>query len=327
MKKIIILLITLMISITLLSCTQEESHDVYVTVYPMKYVTEEIFKGTEYTVDIVPGVTSHETSVDWAPQEIISMREATYLFYIGANYDQYIDQNIESIFTDEKVELVRIEDETSYIELIQGIIHSHECDYDEPEVHDDEFDDHTLGLDPHFWISPIKIQQIAALIYDKIVIKFDDPNLIMETNYLNLLSELQELSEDYELVINNATKIALTSTNIYGYLRSDYGFDYLSISPGYHEEAEQFTSQEKEEIVNDAIDHNIQYIVYEMHTSSPLSNAVLDELVRLELNPIKVEFNILQSLSDDEVSQGHNYITVMYENLELLKLALGYQPE
>ena len=324
MKKIIVLLITLIISITLLSCTQEESHDVYVTVYPMKYVTEEIFRGTEYTVDIVPGVTSHETSVDWAPQEIISMREATYLFYVGANYDLYIDQNIESIFTDNKVELIKIEDETSYMEFIPGIIHSHECDYDETEVHSEEYDDHTLGLDPHFWISPIKIQQIAALIYDKILIKFDDPNQIMETNYHNLLSELQELSEAYELVINNATKVALTSTNIYGYLRSDYGFDSISISPGYHEEPTQFTSQEKEDIVNDAIDHNIQYIIYEMYTSSPLSNAVFDELVKLDLDPIKVEFNILQSLSDNDVSQGKNYITVMYENLELLKLALGY---
>jgi zinc transport system substrate-binding protein len=255
------------------------------------------------------------------------MREATYLFYIGANYDQYIDQNIESIFTDEKVELIKIEDEASYIEFIPGIIHSHECDYDEPEVHDEEFDDHTLGLDPHFWISPIKIQQIAALIYDKIIIKFDDPNQIMETNYQNLLSNLQELSDDYELVINNATKVALTSTNIYGYLRSDYGFDYISISPGYHEEPTQFTTEEKFEIVEAAKVHTIQYIIYEMYTSSPLSNAVFDELLRLELEPIKIEFNILQALSDDEIEQGSDYITVMYENLDLLKLAIGYEPE
>ena len=276
MKKIVVLLFTFIVSITLVSCAQEEPHDVYVTVYPMKYVTEEIFKGTEYTVGIVPGVTSHETSVDWSPKEIIAMTEATYLFYVGANYDQYIDQNIESIFTDRVVELIQIEDETSYIEFIPGIIHSHECDFENHDDHEAIGD--TLGIDPHFWISPIKIQQVAALIYDKILEKFDDPNEIMEANYLNLLSNLQELSDDYELVMANAQKIALTSTNIYGYLRSDYGFDYLSISPGYHEEAEQFTSAEKEEVVNDAIDHSIQYIIYESNTSSPLSNSVFEKL-------------------------------------------------
>jgi zinc transport system substrate-binding protein len=323
MKKIIAILLTLMTTLPFISCAQEEPSDIYVTVYSMKYVAEEIFKGTDYTVGIVPGVTSHESSVDWSPKEIIAMREAKYLFYVGANYDQYIDQNIESFFTDEVVELVKIEDETSYMEFIPGIIHAH----DHEEDHEEEMDDHTLGLDPHFWISPIKIQQVAALIYDKIVLKFTDPDQIMESNYRTLLANLQELSDDYDLVISNATKVALTSTNIYGYLRSDYGFEYLSISPGYHEEAEQFTSQEKEEIVNDAIDHDIKYIIYELYTSSPLSNAIFDELESLELEPIKIEFNILQALSDDEVSQGHDYITVMYENLELLKLALGYQPE
>ncbi|MBI9010401.1 MAG: zinc ABC transporter substrate-binding protein [Tenericutes bacterium] len=325
MKKIIVLLITLVLSITLLSCAQEDPHDVYVTVYPLKYVTEEIFKGTSYTVDIVPGVTSHESSVDWSPKEIIAMTESTYLFYVGANYDQYIDQNIESIFTDRVVELIKIEDETSYVEFIPGIIHSHECEFHEDE--DEHEDEDALGIDPHFWISPLKIQQIAALIYDKILLKFDDPDQLMETNYLNLLSNLQELSDDFELVISNAQKVALTSTNIYGYLRSDYAFDYLSISPGYHEEAEQFTSAEKQEIVNDAIDHSIQYIIYERFTSSPLSNAVFDEMVRLDLEPIKIEFNILQALSDDEIEGGADYITEMYNNLELLKLALGYEPE
>ena len=92
MKKLFTLLLTVIISFSVMSCFSEtESHDVFVTVYPMQFVTEEIFEGTGYTVGIVPGVSSHENSVDWSPKEIIAMTEATYLFYIGGNYDQYID--------------------------------------------------------------------------------------------------------------------------------------------------------------------------------------------------------------------------------------------
>jgi ABC-type Zn uptake system ZnuABC Zn-binding protein ZnuA len=58
-----------------------------------------------------------------------------------------------------------------------------------------------------------------------------------------------------------------------------------------------------------------------------LSNIVFDDLERLGLDPIKVEFNILQSLSDNDISDGKDYISVMYENLELFKSALGYQAE
>jgi len=45
------------------------------------------------------------------------------------------------------------------------------------------------------------------------------------------------------------------------------------------------------------------------------------------MDPVKLEFNILQSLADEEILNGENYITVMYQNLELLKLALGYETE
>lgn len=322
MKKIITIVLSLVIIFMMSSCTSYPRHDIYVTVYPMQFVTEEIFKNTEYSVGIVPGVTSHETSVDWAPKEIIAMTEATYLFYVGANYDQYIDNQISSIFTDKDVELVKVEDESNYIQFIPGIVHVHEEEHEA-----DDHDDHTLGVDPHFWISPLKVQQVAALIYDKIQLKFDDPDGVMAENYQNLVASLQTLSNDFDEVISNANKLAMTSTNIYGYLRNDYGFDYISISPGYHEETEQFTGQEKEEIVEHALEENINYIIYELYTSSPLSNAVFDELVTLELEPTKLEFHILQSLNEDYISQGDNYITVMYDNLELLKLALDYQIE
>ncbi len=319
MKKILMFIIAIMFSLTLSACMpDEEAHDVYVTVYPMKYVTERIFEGTGYTVGIVPGVTSHENSVDWSPKEIIAMTEATYLFYVGGNYDQYIDYQINSIFTDQDVELIKVEDETDYIHFIEGILHVHEGD---------EIDDSSLGIDPHFWISPLKVKELADLVYNKLLLKFDDPHNYMETNYLSLITELQLLSDAFEEVISNATQMIMTSTNIYGYLREDYGLEYLSISPGYHEEAEQFTSQEKEEIVSHAIENNIQYIIYEKYTSSPLSNAVFTELESLDMNPIKLEFHILQSLTDDDIEAGSDYITVMYENLELLELALGYVAE
>ena len=45
------------------------------------------------------------------------------------------------------------------------------------------------------------------------------------------------------------------------------------------------------------------------------------------MDPIKLEFHILQSLTDEDIANGDDYITVMYDNLELLKLALDYQEE
>lgn len=326
MKKYLSILLAIIIGFALVSCNSTEEHDVYVTVYPMEYIANEIFEGTEYTAGIVPGVTSHESSVDWSPKEIIAMTEAKLLFYVGANYDQYIDNQIESIFVDTDLQLVKTEDQTEYIQFIEGVVHSHEGDEHDHEEHDLD-DEADIGLDPHFWISPQKVLQVAEMMYDYIIAAFDDPDGVMEANYLVLKTNLQELSADFLDVIMNANNHVMTATNIYGYLTQDYGFNYISISPGYHEEVEQFTSQEQQDIVDEAITLDIHYIIYEMYSTSPLSNAIFDALDEAELEPVKLEFNILQSLTDDEIEAGNDYVSVMYENLELLKTALGYVEE
>ena len=207
MKKFAIIAALFFTALSLSSCTKQESYDVYTTVYPMQYIAEQIFAGTPYTVGIVPGATSHENSIDWSPKEIIAMTEATYLFYVGANYDQYIDFQINSIFVNKDVELVKIEDQTDYIQFIEGVIHVHEGE---------TINSTALGLDPHFWISPYRMISVAHLIYDKLILKFDDTNLVMESNFQTLVTNLQNLSDSFANVLANANKVALTSTNIYG---------------------------------------------------------------------------------------------------------------
>jgi zinc transport system substrate-binding protein len=319
MKKLWVAIIGLMLAFSLSACfNSPTSNNIYVTVYPLKYLADEILQGTGYTVGIVPGVSSHENSVDWSPKDIISMTNATYLFYVGANYDQYIDFQIDSIFTNKNVELVKIEDETNYIQFIPGLVHSYDSNNQEVIVDDN------LGSDPHFWVSPQKMIQVSELIRDKLAVKFNSSVDLMENNYEVLLGKLQALSNAFTNVISNQQKPIMTATNIYGYLYQDYGLNFFSISPGYHEETEQFTGQQKEAIVTEAINNDINYVLYERNTTSPLSNAVFTELENLGRTPVKLEYDILQSLTNDEISQGENYITVMYDNLNLLKLATDY---
>ncbi len=322
MKKILAIFLTLILTFSLVSCVNDvKSHDIYVTVYPLEYVTEQILEDTNLTVGIVPGVTSHESSIDWSPKEIIAMTEATYLFYVGANYDQYIDFQI-STFKNKNVEMVKIEDEINYIKFIPGEINYTDIN---GTNHTQEIN---IGLDPHFWISPLKMIQVSHLIFDKLILKYPDKEALMTSNFNTLINNLQTLSNSYELVLSHQTKLIMTSTNIYGYLREDYGLNYIPISPGYHEENEQGTTQEKETIVNIALSNDISYIFYEKNTSSPLSNSIYTILQEKGVNPTKLEFDILQSLTDEEINQENkNYITEMYKNLDLIKLATDYITE
>jgi zinc transport system substrate-binding protein len=293
----------------------------------MQYLVSRIGK-EHISVGIVPGVTSHQSSVDWSPKEIIAMTEADYLFYVGANYDGYIDKQIGTIFQNKNVELVKIEtakdsEGKNYITFIEGVHHAH-------DHHDDDDDDHeadgiSIGLDPHFWISPERMKQVAKLVFDKLVSKNPDVIDELETNYLELLADLQLLSNRFDEVIKSQTKPIMTATNIYGYLKHDYDLQYISISPGFHEETEYFTNQEKEALIAEALFHNIKHILYEKNSSSPLSNAVFESLSLLNVNPVKLEYHILQTLYRSDSLADKDFLSIMYENLNLIKIATNYQ--
>lgn len=316
MKKISIIFILLASVFIVTSCSQEVvKHDVYVTVYPMEYIVKELFNGTDKTVDIVPGTTSHEISVEWAPKEIIAMKDAELLLYIGANYDQYIDKKL-NVFEDANVDIIKIEDQTDYIEYIPGVIHEH--DHETEGESYDVLDTDSLGLDPHFWISPKRMLDVLELVHDLLIQHFPEQAEKINDNYHNLKSDLEELHVDFEEGITAMDKPALTSTNLYGYLEADYGLEFIPISSGYHEKPDELLPDDSAHIIDEVEFHQISIIIYEKNKTSPASDNIYGEMSLSGYNPIKKQFNILQALSDEDISQSKDYISEMRANLSIL---------
>ncbi len=314
MRKILLALMILALGSSIIGCTQKKyDYDVYSTVYPVQYVVERIFESTELTVSLVPGVSSHNEAVDWSPKEIIGMSNATYLFYVGANFDTYIDNQIGQIFTNKKVELVKIEN--NLVDFIPGIIHDH-------DEHEEELIEPTaasaLGYDPHFWISPKRIITLTENIYPLLLDKYPEYDSIFSDNYDSLMADLIVLDQAFTNAISKATSTVMTSTNLYSYLHEDYGLEFIPISPGYHEEADQFTSAQKQQIVDEAILHNITDIIFERDSSSPLSNAVLSALNNLGYNVVKLEYIVMDSLRHEDIEKQETYLSLMNQNLTVI---------
>jgi ABC-type Zn uptake system ZnuABC Zn-binding protein ZnuA len=324
MKKGLLLFLLLLSATLLWGCQPEnDGYDIYVTIYPVEYLVDSLLVGTDISCGIVPGVSSHSESIDWSPKEIIAMTSSRYLFYVGANLDMYIDEQSAGVFQDQEVTLVKIETEDPDF-LIPGVVHEHE---------DSEESESTLGYDPHFWVSPRKMIELVDLIYLKLIdgtTGYPEHAATILNNKTVLLNDLVTLDAQYDEVINETSNAVMTSTNLYGYLHYSYGLVTLPISPGYHEEAEQYTTAQKEEIVAEALLHDIRFILYEKSASSPLSDAVFDALINYssDWDPIKLEYDILHSFPEndrqDEFGNPRDYCTVMLENLEALKTATGY---
>ncbi|HKL47921.1 MAG TPA: zinc ABC transporter substrate-binding protein [Candidatus Izemoplasmatales bacterium] len=318
MKKIIIALLMITVTFSTTSCgtLEVEEHDVYVTVYPLKYISESLLEDTDYTVDIVPGVTSHEHSAEWAPKQIIAMKNADFLFYIGANYDQYIDKKL-NVFEDANVNLIRLENQTEYINYIPGVVDHHDHDENNGIITSHSEDDETIGIDPHFWISPKRMLDVLDLFYDTFIHAYNNDERTITANYQGIKADLEALHIDYQEAISQMTKPVLTSTNLYGYLREDYGFDFTSISPGFHEEPDNMMPQNTEKILMEINLHNVTEIVYEKKKTSPASDYIYEEMIKLGIVPEKLYYDVLQALPDAEVNQGKNYVSEMQINLSI----------
>lgn len=317
MKRSLTTMLFVLFVMILGACAKNDpTYDVYVTVYPMQYLIEEIGEDV-VTVGLVPGVTSHHEAIDWSPKDIIAMQNATLIFYVGAQFDAYIDLQFEALFEKQSVELVKIETATDgeghlYVPYLEGESHVHE---------EERRAVSNIGLDPHFWVSPKRMIMAALLVKDKLIAHVPDKTDLIQANYDQLIVKLTALDEAFETGIAAQTKAVMTATNIYTYLHADYGFESFSISPGYHEETEQFTAQEKEAIVNEALEHDIRHILFEKNSSSPLSEAVLQALLSAGVTVERLEYHILHALFASDIAQEENYLSIMEANLRLIETA------
>ena len=107
----------------------------------------------------------------------------------------------------------------------------------------------------------------------------------------------------------------MTSHAAFGYLSKEYGFEALSIT-GFSPESEPSTRQ-LADLATLARQKNIRYIFFETLVSPRLAQTLASEIGAETL-----VFIPLEGLTDEEIAQGKDYISVMRENLNNLQIAM-----
>lgn len=323
MKKIFTLLLVSVISITLIGCNRTEIDDrpvVYVTVYPVGYIIEQISGGT-INVQQVPGSNTHSDAYDWSAKEIISMQNAELLFYIGANTDNYIPDNKTNIFDQGDVELILLAD---YIDYAQVCYESHTHDHTEEENTEDV--PHTeepfvcnemqTTDDPHFWLDPQRMIQAAAVIKDKLTDLFPDNALMYSTNHSTLVHALTDLDMAFSEMALEASKPIITTNMLFNYWHDAYEIEIFSLTADAHND--NTIPSDIIEFTEEAIAHDIHLILYEAYANSPAGDAVLMELQKTIPEASSAYLYGLGALTQDDINNGDDYISLMYKNLEVL---------
>jgi len=130
---------------------------------------------------------------------------------------------------------------------------------------------------------------------------------------------IDKLNADYKAGLTSCKKNDIvTSHAAFGYLASDYGLTQVPIA-GLSPDAEP-SLREMASITNFIKTNGIKYVFFESLVSPKLSQTIADAtgVQTLVLDP-------LEGLTPNAVTQGANYLTVMYQNLKNLRTALECQ--
>lgn len=314
MKRISLLFLGFILVFGLSACNNDDTSDenvIYVTVYPMEYLVE-VIAGDTVTVKRIPGSTTHGDYVEWSAKEIIDIKKSDILFYINGGADDFVPKS-EETFSGGNVELLDMSQHVTYNMVCYN--HTHEDEATAEQVCDDT----TLSEDPHFWLDPVRMLEAAEYIKDKLIATYPENSVLIENNYTTLNAALTQLNSDYELMALDVVKPIVTTVMLFTYWEERYGLEILPITTDAHSTTS--TIDDMEDLLQHAEQENIVYILFEKNANSPSGNTVLEELIQDVPTASAMYLHGCGNITPDEEADGETYLTLMYENLEVLKIA------
>lgn len=298
----------------------ETELDVYTTVYPLTYFTERI-GGDKVNVQSVYPAGSNEHNFEPTQQDMIAIAEADMLFYVGLGLEGFID-SAKKTLKNENVEFISAADSISDEELLaakEHEEHSHEEEGHEEHAHEEEsHDGHDHGeTDPHVWISPVLSQSLAESIKNALVKANPENTEIFESNYAELIVELEQLDLDFaEMAEQAENKTFFVSHSAFGYIADPYGLEQVAVA-GLNSQDEP-SQKELTKIVDLAREKNIKHIIFEQNVSSNLT-----EVIQKEVGAEAVEMSNLGVLTQENIDNEETYFTLMEKNLQVLEQVLN----
>ena len=308
MKKLISIMVVAVLIMGLAACSrdtekpaQQSGLTIYASFYPMQFLASQIAGDKAQIISLVPaGVEPH----DWEPKPktLAGLQESDMLVYNGAGMEVWLEDFLPSL----QKAGVKTVNASDGLELLP-------YDKENEEVNQQG---EGLAYDPHVWVSPVKYKQQAQNVLNGLI-EIDAANQdYYKSNYNNLIEKLDKLDGDYRKAIAGfKSKIFIVSHSAFTYLAKDYGLTQLPIR-GVTPQAEPSPAK-LAELVQICRDNNIKYIFFESLVSPKLSETLANEVGAETL-----VLNDGQGITEDQIKQGRNYITIMYENLENLKKAL-----
>ncbi len=286
MKKILLILITILLIIPFSGCLKldnMEDIDIYTTVYPFEYIIDILYGEHSNVYSIYPDGIIVK-NYQLTDKQIKDYSKANLFAFNGLNNEK---DYVVSFFNYNKN--IKIIDTTATMEIAYS--------------------------DEELWLNPSNLLMIAENIKKGLEEYIDNGYLQKEinTNYQELKINISLLDAKIKVMVEEAKyNTILVSNNLFSYLNR-YGLNVISLDPDTV--TEKIYSDTQELIKNKKIKYI--YVPKNEELDETLSTFIKDNKLQV------IYFNILDNISTEERTNKKDYITIMYENIDLLKKELN----
>lgn len=281
--------------------SKKDELTVVTTFYPMYDFTKEVV-GDEGNVKLLIPAGTEPHDFEPSAKEQAEISDADIFVYNSSDMEFFVDSLKESVDTDK----------TLMIEAAKGIDRL-DAKEEEHEHEGETSDSHSHEYDPHVWLDPVLAIKEVQTIASDLGEKYPDKKEIFDKNAAAYIKKLETLDQKYNDELKDATnRTFVTQHAAFAYLANQYGLTQAAIS-GVSPDQEP-TPSRLAELKDFVKKENIKVIYFEENASSKVAETLSSETgVKLEvLNP-------LESLTNEQIKAGENYISVMEKNLDALK--------
>ena len=340
MKRIIPLCLALIMTVGLLSgcgkqneqtASDETRLRVVTTIFPEYDWVREILgdkaDNAEVTMLLDNGVDLH--SYQPTADDIVKISECDLFIYVGGESDDWVDDALKNA-ANKNMKVVNLlealGDSVKTEEVVEGMQEEeHDHDHEDADEHDDAKEhDHEeeAEYDEHVWLSLKNAQTLCSAISGVLQQIDPDNKDTYAANASAYIKKLSALDADYQAAVD----VASNKTVLFGdrfpfrYLAEDYGLRYYAAFAGCSAESE--ASFETVSFLAGKVDElNLPCVL----TIEGVQHKIAETIVRntAAKNQKVLMMDSMQSTTSKDAANGATYLSVMEQNLSVLKEALG----
>lgn len=337
MKKIISIMIAMLMVLGLVStqgfAEEAKKINVVTTTFPIYDWTRNLLGDNidhynlEMLLDNGVDLHSYQPSVD----DIVKIGNADLFIYTGGVSDTWAKDAISNA-TNKDIRVINLVEtlgnKAKAEELVEGMEDHDDDDHDHDDHdHDDEDDDHDEHehhhehIDEHVWLSLENADDLCKAIAEQLcAIDPQNADSIMK-NYEEYSKQLNDLDDEYEEAVEQSPNktIIVADRFPFRYLVDDYDLKYYAAFSGCSAESEA-SFETVAFLANKLNELKLKNVL----TIDGRTNKIAETVIQTSENKDQniLVLNSMQSVSEEAVKNGASYLTIMKDNLEVLKQAL-----